>query len=293
MSLVSLDIPDDPATWPNWLERHLVGVHLRELVGELQLLAGPQPVPAPSLEELLGPALPRILEGGLQHLTEQQTRQLLRHPQLLLRLQERVLVEGGNYWQSVPLAAAHQLAVARQWNVLQSELDTMTPGAAAAFPTATHRHRFAWRFVTAVGALAAAVLIAVGLWPDRMIQPTWGFDKGGLLTAQVPASEYLQSLTGAAREWFKKTPETPAALERRLREFRHGCDTLIRAPHTQLAAADRDWLVDRCKNWSSKLDGHLADLNSGAKPFSDIRREADATINALIKALEERSRQVV
>ena len=35
MSLIALNLPDDAAEWPPWLERQLLGADLRQLVGEL------------------------------------------------------------------------------------------------------------------------------------------------------------------------------------------------------------------------------------------------------------------
>ena len=55
MSLVSLDIPDDPATWPMWLERHMVGLHLRNWSANCNCLWDQIQAPL-GLEEALGRA---------------------------------------------------------------------------------------------------------------------------------------------------------------------------------------------------------------------------------------------
>ncbi|MDA1054524.1 MAG: hypothetical protein O3C40_29165 [Planctomycetota bacterium] len=291
MSSAILSIPNDPAEWPNWLERQLVGPRLRDLVRELQLIVPEGGEAAPTLENVLGEQAPAVLERGLGVLAEQQVRLLLQHPRLLLDLQERVLVAGGEYWQTAILGDS-QDAVARQWDAIETALDADSHVSVVPFQKPDVGRRSKFRTVVALCAVAATLLIALGVWTTRPATPSWGFERSGLLTAQVPPDQYLQSLADAAGDWFNKTPETRIDLERRLREFRHGCDTLIAAPHPQLVAADREWLVERCRKWADKLDGHLADLAVGAKEFAVVRREADETINSLISALEERSQQL-
>jgi len=64
---------------------------------------------------------------------------------------------------------------------------------------------------------------------------------------------------------------------------------LIESPHRPLSAADRTWLVDKCRAWAAKLDAHLAAIQSGQDALK-VRGEADDTINRLIAALRERAR---
>jgi hypothetical protein len=107
----------------------------------------------------------------------------------------------------------------------------------------------------------------------------------------VSADRYLNGLADAAEDWFKKRPEKPADLARRLNEFRQGCSTLILAPHQPLAAKDRQWLVDKCRAWAVKLDRHLTDVEAG-KDVLQVRREADETVEKLIAALRTRAAEV-
>jgi len=104
----------------------------------------------------------------------------------------------------------------------------------------------------------------------------------------LPPGVYLDRLADAAGEWFKKRPDDPNALARRIGEFRQGCSVLILSPHKPLAAQDRAWLVEKCRAWAAKLDAHLAALEGGASA-AQVRDEADATINKLIAALRERA----
>ena len=64
MTLVAMEIPDDPAHWPQWLERELVGLRLGDLVGELQVIAGKEAGPAPSLKQIIGDHVNAICENS-------------------------------------------------------------------------------------------------------------------------------------------------------------------------------------------------------------------------------------
>ena len=98
MRLHALEIPDDPAELPGWLERQLTGLDLAALVAELEAVHGPGAVPTPTLPDLLGERRDAVLSGGLGVLPTDSLRPLLRHPELLLELQELVLHVGTNEW---------------------------------------------------------------------------------------------------------------------------------------------------------------------------------------------------
>ena len=98
MILVSLEIPDDPARLPKWLEDRLLGLDLAQLVAELSAV---RDVDQPrTLEDVLGDRLPQVLAKGLAILSREQIQEFVRQPTLLLDLQTRVAVEGGSYWQA-------------------------------------------------------------------------------------------------------------------------------------------------------------------------------------------------
>ena len=54
MNLIALDLPDNASDWPPWLESQLVGLHLRDLVQQLELIAGPNMGTVETLADLLG-----------------------------------------------------------------------------------------------------------------------------------------------------------------------------------------------------------------------------------------------
>jgi hypothetical protein len=108
--LHTFDIPEDDALLASWTEAKIAGVHLGELVAELEVLReadhtaavpkhdGRGLEPTVKLEEVLGNRLPDICARGLAAVPAQIIRRLFREPSLLIDLQERVLTEGGPYW---------------------------------------------------------------------------------------------------------------------------------------------------------------------------------------------------
>jgi len=291
MKIQIADVPTEHDALAAWLERQLVGLDLGDLVLELSAFQN-HPGPAADLADLLGSRRQDVLKTGLQVLSLQQLRGLLQSPAALLELQELACLNGGAYWQGVEHSAEHAALVEAGWQWLSTTLNASAMPARSSEPTRSARSWFrnARRMLTAV---AVMLMVSLGIWLQWRPAPRgWGFDQPGALQVQLSAPRYLEHLATQAAVWFKQRPATKPALEQRLREFRHGCDTLIDAPHSQLAAADRAWLVERCRVWSAKLDGHLADLSGGEKSVEQVRAESDATINTLIQALRDRGQQV-
>lgn len=285
-----VDIPDDPSDWPHWLDRQLVGCELGHLVDELRLVVPTNETQSsPSLATLCGDQMMGILMAGCSALSDSQLRSLLRNPELLLELQERVFTEGGDYWQSVPRTEEHLTLAKAQWSNVSELLDQVpspTPAKEKAEPKVVSR-----RLVHYVMALAAVLVVGVGTWYTLSQQSTpagWGFDRAGLLTADMTPRQYFDQLADAAGDWFNKRPETREALALRLQEFSDGCQTLIDAEHPQLSKEDRTWLVDRCRSWKGKIDGYVADLSAGESSAIRVREKADDTVRQLMETLQTR-----
>lgn len=192
MTLPLLEIPDDPQTWPPWLERQLVGFELAELVEQLSLVLGEASTgstPEPPLDEICGPQWTAVLESGLGALTAEQIRLLLKHPQRLLELQERVLLEGQRYW-----TALLDTSTART----QTDAPVATPGHPTDGPASHHGSccrslQFAISVAgSLLGSLAAAVLIGVGIWWSQPGHET-GWNRPGVFTAQLPPGDFSVS----------------------------------------------------------------------------------------------------
>jgi hypothetical protein len=303
MMLHALEIPDDPAELPGWLERHLMGLDLAALVAELEAVHPAALEAAASVPVVLGDRLEAVLEGGLSDLPPGVIQQLLRGPRLLLALQDLVLEAGGDYWDRVGRPSPDlDTTVGRGRTRLEAFLATEGPQPPMRRPTVPSAPTIAWSrrpWVVSL-ATAAAVLLAViasqqlhppVAVPRAAASPGWGWNKPGALPGDLPATAYLDRLADAAEEWFRKRPEEPIAVARRIAEFRQGCSVLIFAGHLPLSVEDRHWLVDRCRAWAAKLDVHLAGVEAGRDPLQ-VRSEADETIGQLIAALRQRARAI-
>ena len=299
MKLVALEIPDDPALLPGWLEGHLVNTDLAALVAELEAVHGEQPDNL-SLTDVLRDRRDAVLTRGLASLPAEGLKSLLRNPRLLLELQELILTEGGPCWlNGAAEAASKQDDLERVWNRLSDPLQQTSR--AAVLPVAPPSRRVVplARWI-ATFAAAAAIVLGVGVFlverrrggdqgATAVAASGWGWNRPGALADDLPPGVYLDRLADAAGEWFKKRPDDPIALARRIGEFRQGCSVLILSPHKPLTAQDRAWLVEKCRAWAAQLDAHLAALEGGASAAT-VRDDADATINKLIEALRDRAK---
>jgi hypothetical protein len=304
MTLPAFEIPDDPDQLAPWLERHLVSLELGTLVAELAAVHPEADPGVITLRDLLGPQRSQsVLTQGLSVLQPQELRRLLTHPHLLLELQELVLFAGGSHWQRLSEECGDLVLPAERG---EQRLKTYL-GAWRPRPTGGDRGRLlgprpSWYQHPLVVSLstAAAVLFAVVVW-DQVVRPSaapvqptapttvaWGWSKPGALPQDVPAADYLKTLADGANQWFKKRPDDAAGLAQRIIEFRQGCATLQLADHKPLSEADRNWLVERCQAWASKLDKHLADAEA-RKDVVQVRTEMDDTVNKLVTALKERA----
>lgn len=278
-----LDIPDDPLAWPAWLELQLIGEDLGKLVDGLQLVVERSAAP-PSLAEICGPELPAVLRDGLSVLSVSQIRRLLKHPQCLLDLQEQIFCGGADYWQAKLDSAESRMVTASRWQKLEPQLAVPT-----ALPTtpdsSTHLASTRRRLAMAVGTIAACFL--VGLWLFQPA-PEWGWNRPGIFASKQSPEVFLEQLALGANEYFQQPRESAADLKRQLADFRRGCDALLAAPLTNLAAEDREWLRERCENWSRQFDQQLDELDRGGRPWREIRVDADATVKKLVTALRSR-----
>jgi hypothetical protein len=301
MNLVSMDIPDDPGELPTWLDRHLVGLDLAALVAELTAVHGRGQ--APTLDEVLGSQRPAVLADGLAALPRPALRQLLRHPALLVELQDLVLAEGGPYWEQLTGGSAALASLALHGERrLEEFLAAETRKAASPGPRATlprglpaRWYRRPW-FVSL--ATAAIVLITLYDFRDPLARlvvgqagmvTAWGWENLDLTVQRSPGA-YLQELADAGEKWFDQRPDDPATLARRIGQMRQGCSRLIFAEHPPLSPEDRDWLVKSCRSWGAKFDKSLQDLETGA-PVAQVRAEMDTAVRDLVEALHKRAQE--
>jgi hypothetical protein len=154
-------MPDDPAQLPAWLEGHLLGGDLHEIVTELGVLGGPADGQPVTLPQVLGDQAGDVLQLGLGCLSRGQLRQLMQRPKLLLDLQELVLEQGGEYW----LTARVNEEVANQsqqtWQRLQETIREETKTMAAAATGSMTRDRRAWWWAATGWLAATAACVAL------------------------------------------------------------------------------------------------------------------------------------
>jgi hypothetical protein len=286
MTIRGLDIPDETAELARWLEEQLAGDDLGSLVAELRAGHPADERDSATLESLLGDRLNFISTQGLNGIPAALLRGLIAHPGLLLELQERILIDGGGYWLSKPSSPRIAETAARQRESLTAQLSGSVAQPSASQPIAKRRSVIGW-----IVALAALVTIGLGLnfLVPRGSATEFAWNKP---EAFQPAGrvEYLNRMATLAGEWFDRKPASKAELTARIQDFRRGCDRLI-SHADQLPPEDREWLLERCRVWSKKLDDNLAALKKG-QPVPEVQREADATIRKLIDALKGRVPQV-
>ncbi|MBM83384.1 MAG: hypothetical protein CMJ78_22730 [Planctomycetaceae bacterium] len=90
---------------------------------------------------------------------------------------------------------------------------------------------------------------------------SWGWLAKSSLDESLAPPEYLNRIADGGEQWFNKRPKDRVELSQRIREFSLGCGRLIEARHSCLSEADRNWLLDRCLAWSTKLTEEQARLD--------------------------------
>ncbi|NNJ25772.1 hypothetical protein [Alienimonas chondri] len=308
-------IPDAaPARGP-WLDSVLVGDDLDRLVAELDALgsavaAERAPVaqsPEAELDALLGTHRSTALADGLAAAPAETVETLLTRPELLLALRTLVLTEGGPHWDAVAsddpalrAAADRVVAAVKQRTGEAGETaaaqDLPMPASAVAPTDERSERKRSWgtAVLTGVAGLALGLIAAFFLTPDpaapgpagpaAVASIGWGWaGPEGLPAADDPRA-YLDGLADEAEEWFKKRPETDAAVAKRIGEFRAGCSVLILAEHPALPDDAADRLREKCRLWASALDEQLAAVEAGEPPI-EVRGRTDETVRKLIVAL--------
>lgn len=286
MRLLSLDVPDEHDALARWLEDRLTGLELRDLIVELESIredTGRQL----SLAEVCGEDLPKALQSGLACLSEATLRSLLRYPETILKLQERILVDGGEYWSTGTVPSSRRRTIDAGWIVLERAIaaEPAQPTSDSAIDRPNRR-----RLISLAGAAIAATLLAGIVWINlpETDDDDWGWSRPGALTADLSGPRYLNHLADAAGEWFTRPRDSRQALEQRLLEFRSGCVALLASVHPQLNATDREWLLERCRSWVGQIDSRLAEIKTEAA-LEEVTASADATVGVLVDALRRRA----
>lgn len=287
MTIRMLTIPDDHIAWPDWLEQQLVGVQLHELIEELRIAnAAASREQSESLNDILtNQQLTFIAESGLGVLETSQIQRLLSDPEALLELQEHVLINGGDYWQTIPVGTQATNSLDRIRSRLLTHEDTN-----ASFPLQGPREKMAgWTSRRVAGwVVSVVVMLLVGVFAWRSQPHGSGHVLGtpGLLASKSTSSEdYLRRISDAGETWFQQDRSSTTALVTLLEDTSRDCQILIDARHNVLSPEERDWFVGKCRNWKAVFDETLASLRDGSITLEVARDRSDLTMMKLVSAL--------
>lgn len=311
MTLHTMTVPDDPSELPRWLERRFMAPDFGRFIAEL----------AAHFPAASGSALPRhafdrwlqvAMEEGLEPLPSEVLNQLLKCPAALATFQERIVSDGGTYWDEV-LERSDDLtgAFERGKQSLKRLMSADSPRSdrktvrreepRAAPSTVAKRAGRGYRIWAIVSSgVAACLAVAIGLLvlrgPDEPPIPksqiAWGWGKpSGLAADQSKPKDYLNKLAANVEEWSLHQPSDATGVGTRIAEFRMGCTRLMHSPYGPLAQADKEWLLEHCREWAKLLDGHQQSLDKGADPLT-VRAEVDETVRKMAASLREKAKQV-
>ena len=299
MNLKSLQIPDTIAETGAWLDELLVSPDLLQTIVELELLAGDRLTEVQSLDGVLAGKEDLVYETGLTTASETTIRSLLRQPSLLLELQEKVMMHGGDYWQKKTNQAFGSSDAKNVVDSLMTSSDT-APAVATGLKDvvkdsskATDKTWTRKQVVSSLLALAAALLVMVSIWQPwsqggSVAKADWGFAKSGLLTSNVSEDQMLAKLAQASATWHNKKPSTREQLEKRLLEFDQGCQALLGSDLPQLSVVNRNGVHTACEECRQAIAEQLAALEAGAD-FNQTRSRSNAAIDQLTSSIQRLS----
>jgi hypothetical protein len=313
VTLHSLTVPDDTAELPDWLERQLMAPDFGTFIAELSALFPTIPGIDPP-RHLLDKWQTVALTDGLRPIPPNVLTQLLKHPQLLAALQERIALDGGTYWDAVSdrsdqlrapfergRQALDQMLAADTASKLTNTANSIDRASRADPKPANWGHGWGYKSWAVISTgVAASLAVAVGILALRQPQaPTipkpqiaWGWAKpGGLADDLSNPKDYLNKLAANVEEWSLYRPSDPTNLGVRIAEFRTGCTRLIHSPYAQLTPADKAWLLEHCRTWAKELDGQLQALDRGADALA-VRASVDETVRSVTAALREKAQQL-
>ena len=300
MTLLTMTVPDDPSELPRWLEQRLMAPDFGRFVAELSAHFSAAPGAAQPLH-LLDRWLPVALEEGLDPIPAEVLMQLLRHPAVLTALQERIVTDGGAYWDDVP-DTSDDLSERVERGKLSLEPLLSADASPSAVPSGVKRTSGrGYKVLALVSTGTAACLAAVIVWQTvsgpsdpslPKAQIAWGWGKpGGAAADESNPRDYLNRLAASAEEWSLHQPSDPTGVGTRLAELRLGCTRLMHSTYGPLTPADRTWLLERCRAWAKVLDEHQQALDAGADALA-VRAAVDETVREIATTLREKARQV-
>jgi hypothetical protein len=312
MKAVILDMPDEPADVPEWLETKLVGLDAVQLTSELSVLSGAGDEPLGALDAAIGERLNAVLAGGLSVLPADTIRELLHRPGLLLQLREEIFLRGGSYWDRV----------AEQVPEVRDEVErarTRLKARSQSRDRIRHWVRILRHPAFVSVATAATVLAMVhltthnedrrhpqprGFAGGQVREPSewrWGPEGSSLLeSVEKRASEntralgrsidalYLSGIADQIKSLAGRGALSPEEFAGSVLELRLICSLLIQRPSSLVAKSTRELLVRIARSTATELDRILSELDAdgNARELSD---RFDATVALAVNQLREES----
>ena len=310
MTLLTMTIPDDPAELPRWLERRLMAPDFGQFIAEL---SAHFPGSATQHCHLVDRWLPVALEEGLAPVPLEVLSKLLRNPAELAAFQERVVIDGGAYWDNLPDTADDlserlertRLSLKRSLAADPSAAGrTTSPKAGTSSATSVAVKRTGprgsrtWAMVsTGIAACLAGVVVWLassgpGEPPVLKSQIAWGWAKpGGLAVDRSSPRDYLNQLAINAEEWSLYRPGDSSGVGTRILELRLGCVRLMHSSYGPLSPPDKAWLLEQCREWARTLDSHQQSLDAGADPLA-VRAAVDEMVREIATTLREKAKRL-
>ena len=292
MKLIAMEIPNSPDEIADWLEMIVCGGDLRNLVSELSAVSVSDG-PSAELKQVLGSELPSVLEVGLPALQEETVRRLLSQPSLLLDLQELVMSEGGEHWQSKLRADVSVSTIERTRMSLEPlSSPKVDEDQKASLPSLSGKHFWNSKGSVLSAIAATIMLVAFGTYWIQSSVPApsniaWGWASENGVPVETDPQEYLRMLAKGADAWFKKTPTDHLSLKTRIEEFSAGCAQLVNAEHRPLNQEDRSWLREQCRGWQGQLEVLSASVSQ--RDFKKVKSMADEVAREISFSLLERA----
>ena len=297
-----LDIPENETELASWLESLLVSRDFGDLVSQLAFLG--QGVPTAESPEMSEETKDAVIESGLSVVTQDQCRQLLKNPELLIELHERIFETGSEYWMSklepattaedqfFKSTAASILGGQPSSNSQDAVADLSRPTGSVPEPSGVSR-----RQMLAMAASILAVVCGVYLFQSAgsASESPWGWQSAQAMPNGVSAEQYLQSLSDSSEEWFEQKSTTADMLATNLQSLSTGCQRLIDAPHQPLSPDQRAWLVEKCELWKKDIDQTLADakaIGGDGSKLTVVKNAADDLVSKISLALTNKSKEV-
>jgi len=318
------DIPDSESELVSWLEEQLCSRDFFETVESLSLVQSLDQAPDENDKpnSISEETMNAVLVDGLDGLSTADLQSLLENPRELYRLQDAIFQRGGSYWTkrfegaafASPAALQNvQKAISQHGNeslVGVTDAHGSSHSTQLANPSWLQRHPA----LSALAALAAALLLFVGgFWagnqqgttnvavapvdpnvvanpPDTIVsRDVWGWSRPDLLEVTLDRKDKLNHLANLLSEWNTQESVDAPQLLQRARELRASCDDLLAAKLSGLPEADVDWLKDKCKIWSAKIDEKIARL-SDPQQFESVSQELNRLVHKSIFAIRQRAK---